>query len=274
MSGAVHADGPLPPTAAEQWRSVCDTVGLKLWFVWHWLRRHPGEEVPFVLRQRVDIFRKTACYDPATMSGDQPLFDQPRWLELEAAAARLYAEHRADASADAFERRAVELFRPALEEGRKAQAARPPPDFSAYQAGSLRYNPIPGTPGTVALHIGNALRPRSIFDDPDYLPRCLLALLDHAEAALGARAVHCGTWLNSHPRWLALFPDEWRRAMSPPDESIQWHLGFWGQFINARGLFHEKNGRLFRETGVLPFAHRMSDCSFAALRRHLLTRVG
>jgi len=82
-------------------------------------------------------------------------------------------------------------------------------------------------------------------------------------------AIHCGSWLNSHPRWLELFPQEYHNSLSLPDENIQWHFGFWGQFVDARGGFHERNAEKFRKTGKMPFAYRTADCSFISMREHL-----
>lgn len=245
------------------------TARLMLWFAWLYLRSHPGETVREVLRKRVNLFRMTNFYDEPSMREDNPDFETPGWRELEKAVEVLYKEHSHEDVAAEFERKAFEIFQPALEN----RSRHPPPathDFSNFQAGCLRYHSVQENPGTIALHIGNPLRPRSIFDDPLYLPRCLLSVLEQSAAEFGANKLHCGSWLNSHPRWLALFPLEWQDNLSPPDNDIRWHLGFWGQFINSRGGFHEKNAAAFRSTERMPFAFRTSNCSFQSLRKHLM----
>ncbi|HCE44026.1 MAG TPA: hypothetical protein DET40_10795 [Lentisphaeria bacterium] len=54
---------------------------MKLWFVWDWLRKHPDENFRSMLRNRVDIFRKTEYYDPVRMNQDSPDFDVPGWSD-------------------------------------------------------------------------------------------------------------------------------------------------------------------------------------------------
>ncbi len=93
--------------------------------------------------------------------------------------------------------------------------------------------------------------------------------MDRAEAEYGADRLGTGSWLNSHPRWLALFPEEYRRNMGADDEDVGCGKGFWGQFINARGAFNAKHARILRETGRFPYPKRYSWCSFQAMRRHL-----
>jgi len=148
-------------------------------------------------------------------------------------------------------------------------------DLAKYQCGSLRYNLSPDTdnPQRIGFHIANACCPCSIFDDPLYLPGCFLALMGQCEAKFGVTEIGTGTWLNSHPKWLALFPPEWSDNMSPPRTDIQWHYGFWGQFVSARKTFNHKLGKKFRETGELPYSLRSSWCRIETMRKHLLTLI-
>jgi len=98
---------------------------------------------------------------------------------------------------------------------------------------------------------------------------CLGGVMLRYSTILSICLAVCGSWLNSHPRWLALFPQEWTDSLSPADCSVQWHLGFWGQFITARGTFHERNAAKFRDSGQMPFPYRTAYCTFNALRTHL-----
>lgn len=256
----------IPKTLEEHRAYLHEIVCLKLWFLWGWLREHPEEAFAHVLRERVDIYRKLDLnaegLNPRTLQ-----WDDPSWLALEARAEQLYQAHRDDALA--FEEEAFALFQPHLD-------ARAPRDFAdrsgidGYTYGSIRFDP-PGAqePTRVSIHIANTIAPHSIFADPTYLPNCLLEVMARAEQAHGANALDTFTWLNSHPRWLALFTTEWQKHLSPPNQDILWHYGFWGQFINARGAFNARLAQQFRTTGCLPYPPRGSWCSFAALRRHL-----
>ena len=100
---------------------------------------------------------------------------------------------------------------------------------------------------------------------------CSSDLMDVAEERFKASRISTGTWLNSVPKWLALFPQEWQDNLSEPDTDIRWHYGFWGQFINSRGCFNAKAAAKLRETGKIPYLRRSSSCSIRAMREHLKT---
>ena len=252
-------------TYSEHLQFLLDLTSLQLHFAWRWAHDHPGESIRDVLRNRVDLCRKT---DPSPADYDIAILDltRPAWRELED---RLAALHTRVASAEAFESAAAECVRPVVEAfARKTFGSTV--KISEYQCGSLKYDaPLPVAPREVDFHIGNAVAPRSIFSDPAYLPRCLADLMDQTEAKFGANVLKTGTWLNSVPKWLELFPPEWTTGLGPVNTSVGWHYGFWGQFVSAQGTLNVKYARYLRETGLFPFYPREGRCSFAALRRHL-----
>jgi hypothetical protein len=242
---------------------------LKLCFIWDWLRKHPDESFNSVLRNRVDIFRKTEFYDPSQMKQDSPDFNVPGWRKIEETLEKVFNKHMSDSSSELFEDEAMHALVPRLDSyvRKSYEKSLVPP---VMKCGSLNYHsPGADSPDVIAVHIANALQPASIFDDPLYLPQCLRELMDRSSAEFSVSKLHCGSWLNSHPRWLALFPQEWTDSLGPQDHSVQWHLGFWGQFITAKGTFHERNALKFRSAGQMPFAYRTVDCSFESLRTHL-----
>lgn len=262
---------PVEKSYEEHRHYLHEIVKLKLWFVWNWLHRHPEESFVTVLRERVDIYRKSAI-NPDHLNPRQLHFDSPRWLELEAQAQRLYEQCREDADASRFERLAFAVFQPTVD-------ARSRRDYQeecdgayrrGYQCGSLRYEvPREAAPTVIPFHIANAARPRSLFDDPGYLPACFRQLMDECEAQYGADTLSTGTWLNTHPKWLALFPPEWHANLGPVNRDVKWHYGFWGQFLTGRGTFNARYGEILRRTGEFPHYLRASRCSFAAMRAHL-----
>lgn len=255
-------------TCSEHEQYLYGIVRLKFFFLWHWLREHPEEDVSFVLRNRVDIYRKTDV-NPEGLTPQQCHWDDPRWLSMEAATEQLYQIYSSDKTAYRFEDSAFAIFAPSIQ-------ARVPRDYAdrssinAYTFGSIRFDqPSTERPNRISFHIANTQAPRSIFADPAYLPHCLLETMQRAEAAYEANELETFTWLNSHPRWLELFPDEWQLHCGPPDNNIQWHYGYWGQFINARSVLNEKLAHQLRETGHFPYLPRHTWCTFTALRRHL-----
>ena len=144
----------------------------------------------------------------------------------------------------------------------------PPED---YNAGSLKYDPpADNRPANYCnFHIANAISPKSIFEDPAYLPECFMQLMDKSEKEYGFDTLVTGTWLNDNPRWLKLFPQEWLDNLSPRTDNIGWSFGEWGQVVTARGTFNEKVGSDLRRTGKFKYKSRYSRCSFQAMRRHL-----
>ena len=266
----VNAEAQLVPKSFEEHAEFLrEYVKLHLWFTWTWLKKHPEEDFGFVIRNRVDIFRKTDINKRRSRNTSMPSgFNAPGWLNLE----------------DRFEREAWTLFQPVVE-------ARLDRDFidgdglEGFQCGSLRYHarkkfishrlsPLlsylkSARPPKVFFHIGNAVAPRSIFDDRSYLPRCFFQLMEETREKYCAMALTTHAWLNSYPRWLILFPEQWHKNLSAPNEEVDWSQAFWGQLVTARGTFNYKNAKIIRGTGELPYKPRKSWCSFKNMNRHL-----
>jgi len=251
-------------------------VKLKLWFLWEWLAKHPAEKFLEALEGRVDIFRKTslnASYQ------DAPVLDVPKpdaWKALERELDCLYSDAKAKGSFESFEAAAMERLTPLLLEraGRDLEDLRAGRDTAHYQCGSLRYNLAPdaANPQRIGFHIANACHPGSPFDDRLYFPSCLMALATQCQLKFGVTEIATGTWLNSHPKWLELFPKRWQDGLSEPNADIRCHYGFWGQFLTARKTFNHKLAAQFRKTGQMPFLPRSSWCSIEELRKHLLEK--
>jgi hypothetical protein len=140
-----------------------------------------------------------------------------------------------------------------------------------YNAGSLKYDaPLKELPPNHCnFHISNAVCPRSIFEERTYLPECFMTLMNKSEKEYGYDILRTYTWLNSHPKWLDLFPDEWKNNMSGPDNEIWNNLGYWGQLITARKTFNSKTAGYIRTNCELKYKPRASWCSFNAMREHL-----
>lgn len=140
-----------------------------------------------------------------------------------------------------------------------------------YNAGSLKYDPpLDELPRNYCnFHISNLLAPGSFFDDPEYLPHCFMELMEKSEKEYGYDTLHTYTWLNSYPRWLALFPREWQENAEAPANEIIGNLGYWGQLITGSGEINRKAEQYVREHGTLRYKTRRSHCSFKSMRDHL-----
>ena len=147
---------------------------------------------------------------------------------------------------------------------------------ASWNCGSLKYDPPSEhpnqDPGQATFHIANAVCPKSIFDDPDYLPHCFLLLMKEAQFRFGCHTLATSTWLNEKPAFLAFFPEEWLDNMSPRPEDLpipRWHFGWWGQLVTGRGTINPKAEKFVRENGHLKYCCRASHCSFENMRKHL-----
>ena len=177
--------------------------------------------------------------------------------ELEEGLCRLLKPSRSQTDSTDFEERGLALFRPTIQQRlvRKRSQHRGrqfPPGAKVF--GSLWLTPPSAEEGLnrTFFHIFNAAQPKSIFDDPDYLPRCLLTLMDQTQRDFGCDRLWTISWLNSYPPWQSLFPDPWRQDMGLEETVPHAGMQFWGQFVNARGTFNAKHAAQFRRTGRIP----------------------
>lgn len=268
---------PDETNAEEHLDYLVSSVRLMLWFARKWALAHPEEAMADILQKRVDIYRRTDLYCDY-LDSTRDMYVSEKWSALKDALIEFYNRTKADPDSSSFEQCGIDLMLPGFKSRveRDLEDIKNRLDVAKYQCGSLRYDLAISeeTPGRIGFHIANACYPRSIFDDPLYLPGCFFALMTECEARFGATEIRTGTWLNSHPKWLALFPEEWAVNMGPPNTEPGWHYGFWGQFLTARKTFNHKLGRIFRDTGEFPYPPRSSWCSMAAMRKHLLRLVG
>lgn len=261
-----------PITRNEHLDYLESSVRLKLWFVRQHLQKHPDEPFRFALDHRVDIWRKTSL-NPEHLDGAWSVERCPRWPALASALEAIHLKTRDEPTSAGFEDQSLALLRPYLHAraDRDLEDIRNKVDLRSYQCGSLRYDTAvrPEHPQRIIFHIANDCYPESPFADPAYFPRCFLDLMAACEQRFGVREIGTGTWLNSEPRWLRLFPEEWRANMSAPITDVYWHYGFWGQFLTARKTFNHKLAAQFRQTGEWPYALRSSWCTITALRKDL-----
>lgn len=255
-----------PKTLEEHRNYLYEIVRLKLFFMHRWLAEHPEEKPVDVLRNRIDIYRKTDA-NPDALNPKMLQWESDTWQALEQPLLACYARNVTDAAG--FEQEGFAILQDSLD-ARCERDYLDPTALQRYQCGSLRYNIYTEPTPVVGFHIANAVQPRSIFDNPHYLPACFLALMEQVEARYGAEEIQTGTWLNAQPRWLALFPQEWQNNLTAPNHNVGWHYGFWGQFITARGTFNRRLGEHMRRTGEFFYYPRSSQCTIRAMREHVL----
>ena len=240
-------------TLAEHLVSAEKIARLALWYGFELHRTLPGETLESVIRTRTPLF--------PTVFG-QSVENIPDW----------FVPLPEAASAAEFEEKGwAQIKVPSLE----AAAQYYPVSLGVYvdpkwNFGSLRYDPpTEKAPDTCSVHITNALAPKSIFDDPSYLPDCFFRLLADMRSHFGCCRIRIGSWLNSEPRFLALFPGEWQENLTSSDPVPVWHFGYWGQLFNARGLLNDRMDAFIRANLRLKYPMRVSHCSMENLEKHL-----
>ena len=251
---------------------LLSSARLALSFVWDWLEKHPEEQFDSVIRGRVDIWRKTKFNpDHVDKVSDDSIY--PEWLNLISLMKRIYESAKDKNDFKNFEESCMELLAPVMAGRIERDLAflSEMADLTGYQCGSLRYNlkVDEAAPQRMSFHIANACYPSSIFDDKKYLPACFMVLMTQCEARFGVTEIGTSTWLNSYPKWIRLFPQEWVENMGEPQTDVRNHYGYWGQFITSRRTFNHKLAEEYRKTGVLPFLPRRSWCTIESMRRHL-----
>lgn len=254
-------------TITEHREYVEKMARLSFFFARRLCEKTPGTSVGECVRDRTPLFFHALNYRDY----------QTKWNNPDCRSIITRADEMGDLSPTDFEERMfVEVYDLAMA---RAEAFYPTsvgmPGYltSEWNVRSLKYDPPkPNLPANwCCFHIANALAPRSIFDDPRHLPECFLELMERSAKEHGYDALFTGTWLNDYPRWLALFPEEWRTNLSERRDTTGWSFGNWGQLVTARGTFNDKAGQYAREHVTPKYKVRTSHCSFDAMRAHLRT---
>jgi hypothetical protein len=232
-------------------------ISLSLNFAFNWKAGHDNETMSFIISRRSNLGELLQIKD------DMPV----EWNEFLVQAEEECSEA---SSAACFEEKMTLRIMPfAL--SRFEQYCTFRAGLLKNNAGSLRYDaPLKELPANHCnFHISNAVAPKSIFADTEYLPHCFIELMDKSEKEYGYDTLRTFTWLNSHPKWLVLFPQEWYDNMKESDTQVWGNLGYWGQLVTASGSINIKMEEYVRINGTIKYSPRASHCSFAAMREHL-----
>lgn len=240
-------------------------TALSLWYVCKAMRE--GNE-PFadVVNRRVNIYRNTSFYDGRRHPATEDVGAE--WAGVLERLEALYEQHRGEPSTARFEAAGLDLLWPCLE-ARLRRVPEGPKADRPYGCWTFDYR----REDRLSLHIANVYSPKSPLSEM-ILPfaASLVRLLRDSRAQRPEVAVvRCGSWLNSAPPFLALFPDSWAEgAVANPD--IRFTMGHWGQFTDRRGDFHRRNGERFRATGKLPYPCSTCECPIEEALDHLAAR--
>jgi|GEM_PF-983687 len=243
-------------------RFVRDWLRLEAWYA-RFLVRKCGISLDEVLENRVYLFGKTYRESDADWSA---------WKRTFAELMAVYAND---------DRSSVLESWTCMTDGRTAEANMAhyfatqfeKPIRESFAGFSYEFRPDyfareEGTPDLLTLHFRNTFIPDSPFQHRDKLSEGLRTVVKRAGTERpDVTGMQCGTWLHSLAPFAALFPPWWREKTVPCGPGA--HMGWWGQFMDRRGLFHEANGAYMRRTGQFPFQHRQLVGPLSELRAFL-----
>ncbi|MCD6360942.1 MAG: hypothetical protein J7M38_08745 [Armatimonadetes bacterium] len=254
-------------TCEELFRKL---AALRLWY----LRRvieDEGLDPAEADHLRVGLFRMTVFAGNATLGIPE---NRAGWEAVLPELVALYERRAEDADTTELEREGLELLWPHMEpviawtiaaDARFLEKA-----IGCFQHEFRPCYADPDAGDHLTLHIRNAFAPDSPFH---HLPEMADSLLEVTARAARERPdvewIQCGSWLNSVPPFASLFPPSWSESAQPGAPGS--HMGWWGQFQNRRGGFHERNAARFRATGQFPYQHLLCRCPVAELNEHLKT---
>lgn len=239
---------------------------LSLWYV-HRMLQAGNEAFAEIVNRRVNIYRNTALYDGKRHPANEDV--GPEWTEVLRRLQEVYDRHSDDPSTDGLEAEGLALLWPYLEARLQAdgRGKAPGPD-RPYECWTFNYD----REGRIAIHIANVYRPKSPLSEMrvPFAASLIRLLRDSRVRRPDVEVVRCGSWLNSAPRFQAMFPASWMQS-ARPNPDIRYTMGHWGQFFDRRGDFHTRNGAAFRATGQLPFPCSTCECRIEEALAHLET---
>jgi hypothetical protein len=253
------------PDARDHYRHY--VTGFTRLSLWHVRRRvlQGLDTFDDALNVRVNIFRNTSLADGKRHPADGHVI--PEWSALLERFRAVFDRRAKDDDTTALEDEGLAIFWPVLEarvnrtgNGKTNPADRPYESWSCDYRGDDRIN----------IHIANVYKPESpLVERRDHFAAALIRLLRDSQVNRpDVLTVACGSWLNSVPAFLDLFPPVWLDGATT-STTHNYTLGTWGQFMDRRGAFHEKNGARMRELGTFPYPSVRCRAPIADTLAHL-----
>lgn len=245
--------------------------------IWHVidLQRSSAKNITIseALDTRVDVLRKTTLYDGRHPAGQLDPPNQP-WESLKSKLESIVAPHiHSDDTTEAEEQcwdLLAPLIYPKLEEEVKALE-----DANSGPYECWRPNVKTGDSGYIELHFDNVYRPSSPFKSTQCvrLRQKLLDMIDDlAESAPKVTKISCLSWLNEFEPFLRVFPPAWKSTFIPVND-FYGTAGWWGQYVDHKGVFHHENATKFRRLRHHPYAAGRCYCNTEELKSHLRSKL-
>jgi len=171
-------------------------------------------------------------------------FENPAWEEMKAKLVSIMEDCHHQIGTEEMESKCLELLMPVLEPrffGDSRVAKRP---FQCWGYTTLSNGTI------ISVHLANAEKPRSPFDDMKRFGKGLLAaILDGKRKHPQSHTVMCNSWLNNVPKFLQLWPKSFADNRTHWQDTGGFGPGRWGQYMTRTGGFNWKAAEHLRKTG-------------------------
>ena len=245
---------------------VQEFTRLSLWYANKRLQENLGD-LNDTVNVRVNLYRNTSLYDGENRPASG--YDDAEWNRIVEKLGEVFDRYGNDS--ESVETRGLEVLWPLMEARiRELGNEQPGPGDRSYECWNHDYR----HDGLLSLHIANVYQPKSPFSDMlvQFAASLIRLLRDSQVRRPEVKVVRCGSWMNSAPRFRNLFPEVWAQSAEMKTE-IRYTMGTWGQFMDRRGDFHDKNGMSFRLTGQLPFHSSLCSCEIDRVLDHLNNSV-
>lgn len=232
---------------------------LSLWYV-RQLVHLEGIEFEEAINGRVNVYRNTDFYEGGNKVPARGHVDETWNTYLEGLKA-IYARHIDPEKTDQLEEEGLAYLWPHV----RKKYHKPSTEGRPYECWTFDDGDE-----HIAIHIANVYQPHSPLSEKrvQFVAKLLQLLRDTQARRPEVKMVRCGSWMNSIAPFQEMFPQSWHdSAWKSPKSSFG--MGHWGQFMDRTGRFHERNGRLFRETGDFPFASLGCSAPIVEIVAHL-----
>ena len=246
-------------TLEEHINYLHETVKLSLWVVKEWKERHPEEDIIWTIHNRTALVNHT-IYNPSTLF-DYPTFKDEKWPEIRVKLREIY-----ESDPKTFETNGYELIKPYINgrAKRDLDEINGEDAFSQYSNSWIRYD-LTVKEDYMEIHMANSLYPKSFLGDREYFNSKLKEAVLDAEKH-GFKGLRTKSWLNDLPAWQKYMPKEWNDSICERNWDIEWHLGFWGQFLTANQCFNSKLAQKFKDDRKIPFPMSDAQASVKAFK--------
>lgn len=223
-----------------------ETVKLSLWVTANWKNNHTDDDFLKIIDERSALVNHTV-FNPKELY-DEPTFFGNEWPLLKEQLKNIYEKNN---SPEVFESEGFKLVEPYIYGRAERDLKIINNDTPANSDSWIRYD-LNSTEEFLEIHMENSRYPDSFLADDEYFYSKLQVAVQEAEEK-GFKGLRTVSWLNDLPAWQNKMPKEWNESIKDRTWDIEWHLGFWGQFLTSNQCFNHRAGEKFRKDGKVTY---------------------